>query len=472
MGGLGLRSAVETSYPAYIGGLELALPHLSGPGGLCRSLEPIIGDGTLPASLRWRPLLESGCRTGDELKAAWLKLREEDNQCCRYLQQEQEGPLVEEVEGAGQGATDGSTRQKIVRRIEELRGAVFTEALRRKPDKRCRQIIAWLNRDKLSTAWLHCLPGPGGLSNAAFSEALALALCMPSPACRIHVGQQIGERRSCVDPYGDKVMSSQLPGDHWRARHDTVKLELASLCSFAKVEHTTEVFGLFAPLIHQEALTRYERGRKRQGLVPDFRLKTTDHSGATRYQLAELKLISCCDAWYAPSAGGNVRAVEKRSDGLPAEYRRKARNVDKESRATSGDSKGPVEQKLEEFGELLGLVFGAWGEGSEGVHSLINTLATSRLQSQQRTQGSAARNQELGVITAQIRRRLSQVVVKAQAECLLSRLHQVGPGSKTMLKRRDWAMREDELMKRERQAQWLRKSEGVFTLRKGHIKTA
>ena len=76
------------------------------------------------------------------------------------------------------------------------------------------------------------------------------------------------------------------------------------------------------------------------------------------------------------------------------------------------------------------------------------------------------------MITAQIRRRLSQVVVKAQVECLLNRLHQVGPGSKAMVQRREWAAREDQLMRQERQAQWLRKTEGVFTLRKGAIKTA
>ena len=293
---------------------------------------------------------------------------------------------------------------------------------------------------------------------------------MPSPACREYIGQKIGPGNT-VDQYGDKVMSAKVPGDHWRTRHDNAKLEIASLCAYAKLDHTTEVFGLFAHLIPQQALSRIEHGRKRQGLVPDFRLKTTSSTGATRYQLAELKIISCCDSWYAPSAGGQVRAVDKRANGLPANYRRKARDADKESRAASGDSKGPVEQKLESHGDLLGLVFGAWGEGSEGVHQLIQTLALARLNSQQRTRGRPGDMQELGIITAQIRRRLSQVVVKAQAECLLSRLHQVGPGSRAMAQRRQWTLQQESRMKQERQAQWLRKTEGVFTLRKGHIKT-
>ena len=366
---------------------------------------------------------------------------------------------------------DGSTRKKVMQQLEKARGAALSEALSRIPDERCQQALGWRNRDKMSTSWLHCLPGPEGLGNAQFSEALALMLCMPSPACKTHVGQQVGAKAACVDTYGHKVMSANLPGDHWRTRHDVTKMEISSLCAYSKVEHTTEVFGLFAPLIPQQALSRYERGHKRQGLVPDFRLNTNNNAGAARHQLAELKLISCCDAWYAPSAGGNVRAVEKRASGLPADYRRKARQADRESREMSGDARGPVEQKLEQFGDLLGLVFGAWGEASEGVHTLIEIMATSRLNSQERTRGRPGNKQELGLITAQIRRRLSQVVIKAQVNCLLNRLHLIGPGSKAMVQRREWAKYEESQMKRERHVQWLRKTEGVFTLRKGAIKT-
>ena len=335
-------------------------------------------------------------------------------------------------------------------------------------------MVAWRNRDKLATAWLHCLPGPGGLNNPAFSEALALALCMPSPACKDRVGYSVGSsnRGAVVDLYGDKVQAAVMTGDHWRIRHDAVKLEISSLCAWAKVEHTTEVFGLFSPVITAQALTRYERGRQRQGLVPDFRIKTTNITGASRHQLAELKIISCSESWYAPSAGGKVRGTDKRANGLPADYRRKARDVDREARAASGDQRGPVERKLEEYGDLLGLVFGVWGEASEGVHTLIEQLATSRLDSRQRTRGRPGNKQELGLIRAQIHRRLSLAAVKAQVECLLSRLHQVGPGSKAMQQRREWEARENEMMKREQQAQWLRKIEGIQTLRKGAILTA
>ena len=128
---------------------------------------------------------------------------------------------------------------------------MLTQCLERKVDQRCRQVVAWRNRDKLATAWLHCLPGPEGMSNPVFSEALALALCMPSPACRSRVGLPLGGRGSpVVDIYGDRVQCATMSGDHWRTRHDNVKMALAALFAWAKVSHTTEVFGLFAPLHH------------------------------------------------------------------------------------------------------------------------------------------------------------------------------------------------------------------------------
>ena len=373
------------------------------------------------------------------------------------------------VEGAGEGANDGSTRRKVVQQREELRGAVLKEALTRLPNQRLRPVMAWNNRDKLATAWLQCLPGPDGLNNQAFSEALSLALCMPSPACQDRVGAQVG--RSVVDIYGDKVVSTILPGDHWRTRHDKIKLAIGSLCSWARLPVTTEVFGLFSHLIPAQALSRVERGRKRQALVPDFRLEMPCPTGGTRFQLAELKVISCCDSWYTPSVRGNVRATEKRASGLKAEYRRKARDVDREARESRSEDRGPVERRLDEFGDLMGLVFGAWGEASEMVHQLVHTLAESRVSFQGLQKGRPGSKAELGVITGQIRRRLSLVAIKAQTECLLAKLHQVGPGNKLMAKRRQWAVIEDNRMKKERDAQWIRRIEGVYTLRKGHIKT-
>ena len=117
----------------------------------------------------------------------------------------------------------------------------------------------------------------------------------------------------------------------------------------------------------------------------------------------------------------------------------------------------------------MGLCFGAWGEGSRDVHELVDVLAKSRLKAQMLEVGrhDEGSNNELALVTGQIRRKLSETVVKSQVNCLLSRLHQVGPGNKQLAKKRQWALQMDEKMRKERNAHWLRRIEGVNTLRKG-----
>ena len=121
----------------------------------------------------------------------------------------------------------------------------------------------------------------------------------------------------------------------------------------------------------------------------------------------------------------------------------------------------------------MGLCFGAWGEGSRDVHELVDVLAKSRLKAQMLEVGrhDEGSNNELALVTGQIRRKLSETVVKSQVNCLLSRLHQVGPGNKQLAKKRQWALQMDEKMRKERNAHWLRRIEGVNTLRKGMIRS-
>ena len=66
---------------------------------------------------------------------------------------------------------------------------------------------------------------------------------------------------------------------------------------------------MFAHLKPADALTMMERGRKRQALVPDFRLDLPCATGGTKTELAECKVISCCRSWYNP--GSEVRATDR-----------------------------------------------------------------------------------------------------------------------------------------------------------------
>ena len=70
---------------------------------------------------------------------------------------------------------------------------------------------------------------------------MALILCMPSPACKDRIGARVGKKTVYI--FGDSIMSEILPGDHWRIRHDKVKMAIHSLCFWARLLVTVEVLG-------------------------------------------------------------------------------------------------------------------------------------------------------------------------------------------------------------------------------------
>ena len=171
----------------------------------------------------------------------------EARQCTAYLGQKLDGHPAVPEEGVGEGSVDGSTRRAVVQQREELRRAVLKVGLSRLSDPTLKPVVAWANRDKLSTSWPQCLPGPNGLSSQGLTEAMALHLCVPSPACTNRVGARVGQRTG--DILGDNIMAEVLPGDRRRITHDKVKMALHSLCIWARLPVTVGVWGIFNHLI-------------------------------------------------------------------------------------------------------------------------------------------------------------------------------------------------------------------------------
>ena len=240
-------------------------------------------------------MLDSGCRTGKEFASAWLILRQEASQSCTYLGNELEGPLAAEVQGAGDGNEDGSSRRKITTWLEDTRARVLTRALEQYPDQKARQVWVHPQLDKLSQGWILSLPGHNGFSQAEFGETVARFMCLPSPCCQAKLGEPLGQHGLHVDAFGDNVMSvSNIPGDLFRVRHDTVKTVINSFCVTSTIRAECEVFGLFRDLIPVGAMDNeeeLERGRGRQGLLPDFRIELPSPAGEPTARLAELKII-------------------------------------------------------------------------------------------------------------------------------------------------------------------------------------
>ena len=455
-GGLGVRSLIETSPAAFIGGVEMSLPHFTGVGGICPSLEGVVG--LVEGGSRWQTFLENGSRTAREFSESWSGLQVEIRQYATYLNKEVVAPMDRDVQSAGGLSVDGSTRRKIVQQREALRHQVLEKALKEHPDRNARPVTAYPNFDKLSGAWLLALPGStNGLSAAVFAEVLSAHLCLPSPAVAgsSWVGKTIGRRGVEVDMFGDAVMNcGELPGDSWRHRHDTVKTSIATACYEAKVPTDCEVYGLFSDLIpagEQAPGGDLEWGRARQGLIPDFRLRLPTKEGISDC-LAELKVTSAGVTWFPRGVEG--RGTDRRAGGLQSLYKGKLEKFDRKYHGAIPGQIGPLVQRLEGYGKLWGLVVGPWGEGSKDLHTLISIIGKSMVEAKSRERGWEGGEGELGQVMGQLRRKLSCTFVRAQALCLLARLGQLGPGAKAAAERRAESLRSETARRREAQAHW------------------
>ena len=136
---------------------------------------------------------------------------------------------------------------------------------------------------------------------------------------------------------------------------------------------------------------------------------------------------------------------------------------------------GPVEYKLLSFDPVEGLVFGNFGEASEAVHKLVDTLATSRVRvaaPQRRGRRGLARSEdeERSVVVSSIRRKLSVAAVRAQSSSLLGRLESLGPGSAAAVGRRKEVQELSRRWARERRAFQLSCRQGFNLIRRGFSK--
>ena len=231
---------------------------------------------------------------------------------------------------------------------------------------------------------------------------------------------------------------------------------------------------LFSALIPQEGLARIDQGRKRQGLVPDFKVRLPPGDGrpvTDELALAELKVITSCPTRYQRNPRNTTKAVDRRAALLPGEYARHARNIDRVYGGVEEGVVGPVEAKLLSFPPLQRWVFGAWGEVSQDVHTLVHTLAMARQKYQHVLEGRERWRRisdagELAILTGQIRRSLSLEGVRSQARCLLSRLDGIGAGAAAAARRRGWSALEERRMEKERRAHSISLSQGRLPLRR------
>ena len=131
--------------------------------------------------------------------------------------------------------------------------------------------------------------------------------------------------------------------------------------------------------------------------------------------------------------------MDQRARRIPKEYRDKAQNIDQKYCGALPRQTGPLEQRLQDFGEIACLVAGQYGEVSQHFHDLLKRLVVSKAAHISQVEGRGVSESERGLILHQLRRRLSVSIITAQSSCLLSRLHHFNPGAKDAARRRAFA---------------------------------
>ena len=397
------------------------------------------------------------------------------------------GVLAQEVESAGDGCRTGETRTKIMGPREIVRLKLLTLALEQYPDQSWRPVWSLPQRDKLTSAWTLCLPHPDTtMSPAEFTECMAAHLCLHSIVCVSRLGETLPGRKK-VDRYGDMVMSANLPGSGHKTRHDKMKIHLLKLMKWAGMNVQCEVFGLFSRDIPQAGLARMERGRKRQGIIPDFKLLGGGGGGGggrpgeSDATLADLKFITGIELRYPRNPAPQQeprKAVNRRACLVNTEYIRHAVSLDVKycgvPRARRGQTQivGPVQSRLSRYGEVEGWCFGIWGEGSDTVHTLIHNIVESRLQVLGQQPGRQGKVRSLegerAHLVGSVRRQVSFLAVRANARLILGRVEShIGQGTSEAGKRRQYAAGVERIQARMRRAQALSLSQGRNILRRG-----
>ena len=172
-------------------------------------------------------------------------------------------------------------------------------------------------------------------------------------------------------------------------------------------------------------------------MVPDFMIQV-DWDGPEQPTLFELKTLHYGTSTY-PRGERRCEAVARRAEALPAEYATKAREADRRFCGTPRGRVGPVERKLQSYGTVRGLVFGAWGEGSPDVERLLGTLAEQGAQRHWRAMRCPDAVAAKGAIAWLLRRRWAHTALREAARLKLERLEHAGQGAAAAARRRSEA---------------------------------
>jgi hypothetical protein len=366
-------AVLPTMIKRMVGGVELP--------GFAPSLEGILGAGSFDQGNekhRFAALAGSGSRLGAAFVSSWGALRAEAVAATLTLQRDLEGPLAASVEAAG--TLDGEVIRKmqgaLTEQRETLRRDIFDQDVRRLLPLTDPRRISWECADRFSTQFISAPPLHGlEINNADWQEILAAYYGMPSPACVRHAGTRIFGTGPLLDAHGVKALSYTplVNRNGIRTRwHDTILEGVHRSFKEGGVDVDTEASYLFAHCAgprRAEMLRSTERNNN--CIIPDM----TFVGPARVRRIAEFKTVSLCPTRYHSTMIARGRSpVDCRADALQGEYGAHAIKLDGKWNSVH-DGTGPFVARLKDFGPVIGVVFGNFGEGSKGAAHLLDFAA-------------------------------------------------------------------------------------------------
>ena len=184
---------------------------------------------------------------------------------------------------------------------------------------------------------------------------------------------------------------------------------------------TVEATDLFSHLFTNEAyLAQSKSARQRQGICPDFWIPSSN-------RIMELKSFSYSPVRYKSKKCHRERrhAANLRERSIQTGYIAKARKADRMWCNTPEGEQGPIEQRLLQFGPVLGLTAGGFGEMNSYMDVLVDLIATKAAEDKWRLMGATSLAQAKQTFVIRVRRSIGVEAARGLARLRLANLTHV-----------------------------------------------
>jgi hypothetical protein len=306
---------------------------------------------------------------------------------------------------------------------------------------------AWMQADKMSSAWVTACPKEHSALNARQFPVVVQTYFGVGQSCLVGlVGQKIRQkagrgmsiRETECDAYGENLVKATLPGAGWTLHHDAINLQIHRVARQSGMVSTMEVEEYFLRRLQESAINPDSAmpllGKQLRGYVPDGRQTgiASSKRPAGVDQFTEVKVIHSGAVQYRrPDVRDNPRgsaAVNKFQGQVRQMYLGNLHKKDQTHFATAEGAVGPLEAIFRTL-DFKPLVFGTFAEASSNVSEFVELAVEYGVEHSGRNMAATS----VEAVRAALRRRYKTQIATAAwrgyANLMLDRTKYVGTGA-------------------------------------------